>query len=231
MPPAEKQPPRGTGASALAQLRAFVADGGYQPGMKLPSETQLCQELGLRRLELRRALDVLEKEGVLWRHVGKGTFLSEQPGDSAPGGLDALARTLSPADIMRARAAIEPAIVREAVLCASAAAIAGMEQTANSSRRATTWREYEALDKEFHRKIAQAAGSLTLLALFDQLMTFRAMVPWGSVRTGDTPPPPDHRSFAEHDRIVEALKARDQAAAITAMRRHLQSVAQVPLGL
>ena len=37
-------------------------------------------------------------------------------------------------------------------------------------------------------------------------------------------PPVDHTSFAEHDRIVAAIEARDPAAAFAQMRDHLGSV-------
>ncbi|HSF65773.1 MAG TPA: GntR family transcriptional regulator, partial [Paracoccaceae bacterium] len=52
-------------SAALAQLRAFIADRAFQPGDRLPPERVLCTELGLRRSELRRALETLEREDVL----------------------------------------------------------------------------------------------------------------------------------------------------------------------
>lgn len=224
MPPKNNSLPRISSNSALAQLRAFIAKGGYEPGMKLPSEAQLCRELGLRRAELRRALETLDQGGELWRHVGKGTFLSEPPEESDPNGLISLAKTVSPADVMRARAALEPAITREAVLNASATALATLRLTAKRIRNANTWREYEALDNEFHRQIAAASGSLILLSLFDHLNALRRMVAWGSALRKGSRPPEDYTSFDEHDQIVVGLVERDQDAAIAAMRAHLRSV-------
>jgi DNA-binding FadR family transcriptional regulator len=153
-------PPALSESAALAQLRAYVADGAYRPGDRLPPERRLCAGRGVRRGDQRKALATLERENVLWRHVGKGTFLSAQPAASAQGGFDEIARQVSPADVMRARAALEPALAREAALHASAAAIAKLRQNAERARAAATWREYEAIDNEFHRLIADAAGSL-----------------------------------------------------------------------
>ena len=213
-----------SGQSALAQLRAFIADRGLQPGQRLPPERVLCVELGLKRSDLRQALGVLEQENRLWRHVGKGTFLTDQEPDDAAGPFDQLARKVSPADVMRARAALEPAIARDAALHASASAIGRLQLTTDRTRQAATWREYEALDNEFHRQIAEASGSTTLLALFDQLNTLRRMVSWGHVVREGPRPPAEHGSFAEHDRVVDAIAQRSPDAAQNAMRTHLRSV-------
>ena len=210
--------------AALVQLRAFIVDRAFKEGDRLPPERLLGAELGLRRFELRKALEILEKEGVLWRHVGKGTFLAAHPDQSSQNDLSALAKRISPADVMRARAALEPALARDAALHCSASTIAGLRLITARSRTTSSWREYEALDNDFHRQIAEASGSITLLALFDQLNTLRRMVAWGRLTRSGSRPPDSHLSFVEHDRIVEALAVRHPDAAQTAMRAHLRSV-------
>ncbi|WP_174258177.1 FadR/GntR family transcriptional regulator [Tabrizicola piscis] len=220
-----------SGSAALAQLRAYIADRAFKPGERLPPERVLCLDLGLNRAELRRALQVLESENRLWRHVGKGTFLTDvDPGAAQADAFGQLAQQVSPADVLRARAALEPAIAREAALHASASAIAKLRLNVDRAVQAATWREYEALDNEFHRQIAESSGSTTLLALFDQLNLLRRMVSWGRmVRTGARPPA-EHSSFAEHARIVDQISVRDPEAAQIAMRAHIRSVENRLLG-
>jgi len=46
-------------------------------GEAIPSERQLCVDLGVSRLTLRAALDELVREGYLLRRRGSGTFVSE----------------------------------------------------------------------------------------------------------------------------------------------------------
>jgi DNA-binding FadR family transcriptional regulator len=220
-----------SGSAGLAQLRAYIADRAFKPGERLPPERVLCIDLGLNRAELRRALQVLESENRLWRHVGKGTFLTDvEPGAAQGDAFGQLAQQVSPADVLRARAALEPAIAREAALHASASAIAKLRLNVDRAVQAATWREYEALDNEFHRQIAESSGSTTLLALFDQLNLLRRMVSWGRmVRTGARPPA-EHSSFAEHARIVDEIAVRDPEAAQVAMRAHIRSVENRLLG-
>ena len=210
--------------AALVQLRAFIVDRAFKEGDRLPPERSLCAELGLRRFELRKALETLEKEGVLWRHVGKGTFLTAHSNQSGQNDLSTLAKRISPADVMRARAALEPALARDAALHCSALSIAGLRLITARSRTASSWRDYEALDNDLHRQIAEATGSVVLLALFDQLNTLRRMVAWGRLNRHGSRPPDNYSSFLEHERVVEALAARDPDAAQAAMRAHLHSV-------
>src|SRR5882672_10154396 len=46
-------------------------------GDAIPSERQLCVDLGVSRLTVRAALDDLVREGLLVRKRGSGTFVSE----------------------------------------------------------------------------------------------------------------------------------------------------------
>ena len=67
------------GQSALTQLRAWLAQKQLPPATRLPPERELCEMLGVSRGELRKALAILERQGELWRHVGKGTFIGARP--------------------------------------------------------------------------------------------------------------------------------------------------------
>jgi DNA-binding FadR family transcriptional regulator len=63
-----------------------------------------------------------------------------------------------------------------------------------------------------------------LLGLFDVLNAVRRTVVWGRLRSEGARPPADHHSFADHERIVEAIAERDLSGAAAAMRLHLQQV-------
>jgi len=58
------------------RLLALIREGRLQPGDRLPSETQLADQLGISRATLREALRLLEEEGVIVRRQGLGTFVA-----------------------------------------------------------------------------------------------------------------------------------------------------------
>lgn len=208
--------------AARGRLRDFIEAGGYGPGDRLPPERDLIHSLGMTRTTLRKALDALEREGAIWRHVGKGTFISREPG--LPGSLAEIGRQLTPVKMMRARLAIEPAIAREAAINASAEAVARIRMAEERAAHAATWAEYEAQDDKFHRHLAEATDNILLVALFDQLNETRRAVAGASVVRQSAKPPAGHSSFSEHREIVEAIEGRDPHRAFDAMRRHIGSV-------
>jgi GntR family transcriptional regulator len=58
-----------------AFLRARIEQGEFGPGDRIPSEAQLGESYRLSRITIRQALADLEREGLLERVAGKGTFV------------------------------------------------------------------------------------------------------------------------------------------------------------
>lgn len=59
-------------------LRDKIYEGKYAFGDKLPSERSLAEKFGISHLTVRKALAILEEEGMLLRVQGKGTFVQAQ---------------------------------------------------------------------------------------------------------------------------------------------------------
>ena len=112
----------GNAHSALTQLRAYLAQNDYPADGRLPPERKLCEELGVTRTSLRKALATLELEGQIWRHVGRGTFIGARPLE-ADSGIGAISSQTNPAEVMEARLAFEPQLSRLAALHATPADI------------------------------------------------------------------------------------------------------------
>jgi len=59
------------------QLRARILDGGYVAGAQMPSESELCAMFSASRITVRQALGDLQKEGLIFKIHGKGSFVSK----------------------------------------------------------------------------------------------------------------------------------------------------------
>lgn len=58
-------------------LRDQIARGARAPGSMLPKEETLCEQFGVSRVTVRRALADLEAAGLVQRRHGRGTFVRE----------------------------------------------------------------------------------------------------------------------------------------------------------
>jgi GntR family transcriptional regulator len=58
-------------------ILARIESGELSPGDRLPSERQLSRMLGVNRLTVRRALEMLASQGLLLRRQGDGTYVAE----------------------------------------------------------------------------------------------------------------------------------------------------------
>ena len=61
-------------------IREQIETEVLQPGERIESEYQLCDHFGVSRQTVRHAIAVLEKEGVIERRRGSGTYVKESAG-------------------------------------------------------------------------------------------------------------------------------------------------------
>ncbi|HXH84184.1 MAG TPA: GntR family transcriptional regulator [Candidatus Tectomicrobia bacterium] len=66
----------------------------YTPGARLPPEHELCRTFGVSRITVQQALTLLEKDGLIRREQGRGTFYLGEPGQVAEGKLSGLLESL-----------------------------------------------------------------------------------------------------------------------------------------
>jgi len=63
-------------------LRRAIADGRYPIGAQLPTEHELCEQLGVSRFTIREAIRVLSTAGLLRRKPRAGTIVAALPDDT-----------------------------------------------------------------------------------------------------------------------------------------------------
>lgn len=71
-------PDGGKAQRVFLHLHQEIARGAYAPGSVLPGEQKLAVTLGVSRVTVRRALDVLEADGLIERRAGSGTVVCAQ---------------------------------------------------------------------------------------------------------------------------------------------------------
>ena len=68
-------PPAKLYAELSAYLESMIASGGFAPGEKLPAQRKLCEEFGLTKSTVGRALKELEARGLVEMRHGSGCFV------------------------------------------------------------------------------------------------------------------------------------------------------------
>lgn len=57
-------------------LKKRILEREYKPGEKLPYERELCDAYGVKRVTIRKSLEMLAEEGLIVKHMGLGSFVS-----------------------------------------------------------------------------------------------------------------------------------------------------------
>jgi DNA-binding FadR family transcriptional regulator len=208
---------------ALDRIRALIREHRDEADYKLPAEREIAESMAVGRRAVRRALEVLEAEGIVWRRQGKGTFIGNGP-VPRPHNLADLASRTNPIDVMETRLVLEPGIARLAALRASRDDIDALERLSRRTAAAIDDDGWELWDSVFHRRIAECAGNYMLIAMLDALQRVRQEPEWRNLRASIRTEERRQRVFREHDEIVAAISDRDGQAAEQAMRRHLRTI-------
>ena len=204
----------------LDSVRDWLLSFPTGADQRLPPERELAEKFAVGRGQLRTALAELEKEGLIERFVGRGTFVVGNSGNGARNAQD-IAAGSSPMAAMQARGIIEPEIARIAAYNASANQIEQLRDLCRRMRQAETWEIYAELDWQFHNLLAEATSNTVLQEVQQLVNGIRRYVVWGALAKRPVGPQTDYHSFDEHERVVDAIADRDGEAAAQAMLDHL----------
>jgi DNA-binding FadR family transcriptional regulator len=212
-------------AEALRRLRALIDAGDSRAAGRLAPERLLAEQIGVSRRAVRHALDLLEAEGRISRHQGRGTFICDARAAAVDLGVE-LEKLTNPVDTLEARMAIEPALARFAALRATRADFDKLFEAAEASRTAADPASYEKADAAFHRRIAIAARNPLLVTIFEAVLHVASDRSWRHGRETAHCINNQARYAAAHRRIAITICERNPAAAEEAMRTHLAAVQQ-----
>ncbi|MEH6748730.1 MAG: FCD domain-containing protein [Paracoccaceae bacterium] len=211
---------RDNSSLALERLRQMLRDIPATGDSRLPTERQLAESLGISRRSVRRALEVLEAEGLVWRRQGAGTFAGPRPDTlTEHEGLEA-----NFSEVMEVRLRLEPQLAQLAALRASPGAIARMRDLIIRLEDSDDADGRELWDSALHREIARAAGNRFFLMIFDSMDRARHDEAWRALRERARNRANLAQTMRQHRDIVDAIAAHDPVRAGAAMRTHLMSV-------
>jgi DNA-binding FadR family transcriptional regulator len=205
------------------ELEGRIKSAHYSDGAKLPPERDLAVEFGTSRSTIRKALGRIEMQGLIWRHVGRGTFVGRTPSDtqreSTPPPLAA-----SPREIIEARLGIEPLIAGYAAHSATQRDIGFMWRCVERLEGARDWTTYEDWDRTLHRAIAVATQNVVFISFLETINQLRQGEPWLATNLPDLHSDVQKGNTAMHRRIVDAIAQQDMRRAMREMRTHLDRV-------
>ncbi|MDH7785683.1 DNA-binding FadR family transcriptional regulator [Ochrobactrum sp. 19YEA23] len=214
-------------AEAMQRMRKLLEDQEFSPQDKIPPERILSTTLGCSRETTRKILRLLEIEGLVWRHQGKGTFMGP-PASNIERPIDRIIETASAQDLMDARLVYEPALAAAAAQYATQDDLSTLRELALATGTARDWREYERLDNAFHKAVARSSGNTLLAAIFSSLASVRGRSTWQR-RHDAIFREARKREYATeqskmHLAIVDAIEAGQSERAHQAMHAHLQAI-------
>lgn len=207
------------------RILALVRSGNLQPGDRLPPERELIEIFAISRPSLREGLRALGALGVIESRHGGGAFVTN---------LDAR-RLLAPLDFylsltesnlqesFACRQLIEVETVRIAARTARPSDIAALQTMMDAHEAVQTDPVgFRILDSRFHEMLGRMAGN-SILASFSNALYNLGL----DIRRRATEAPGQiGQSTADHQAIVEAIKAHDEDSAARAMTLHLDHIAE-----
>lgn len=210
-----------------AAIKQLIVDRGFAAGALLPTEAELMRQLEVSRHPLREAMKALEAVGIVDIRHGHGTYVGSVPFSALEAGLSfrgALSVRGDYADIrnlLEVREVLEAGLVGRVLgaydlldFAALDEAVAGMEREAEEGRHTP------ALDWAFHETLYRPLDNelvLDLLQVFWKV--FDALDP-------DLPRAADTAALTarRHRQILEALRAKDEAALHEAISEHFRGI-------
>ncbi len=218
--------PSGSPVSEVARrLMDLFTSGSIDAGTRLPPERQLATTLGVGRSAVREALAALEILGIVDVRPGSGTYLRGTASDLLPQTLrwGLLIGEKSTADLLDLRSGLEIYVARLAAARASASDLDALDESLERMRAASgELKSFARADSDFHAALAAAAGNGTLVDLLHvirsllQVYADRAVHDEGEALT----------AIGEHEKVLLAVKGRDEDAAASAMAGHMATAAE-----
>jgi GntR family transcriptional repressor for pyruvate dehydrogenase complex len=220
---------RATPSLVYRSLLRSIRDGLMVPGARLPNERELAQQLKTSRTAVRSALSTMERQGLVRRRVGSGTFLTDDAHDVF-GRMDqtnAASHEAVPsfAEIIEGRLLFEPAMMHLVVSRVQDGEIVEMRRVLDEVLAAPTWEDFKESIYALHRRIFASTKNKFLEQIMSSILDDRRAVLFDGHDT-DKPAPDAVRQQTHKDlrAIVDAIAERSGKRAEELVSDHLMRI-------
>ena len=217
---------RATPSLVYRSLLRSIKDGLMVPGAKLPNERDLAQQLNTSRTAVRSALAMMERQGLVRRRVGSGTFLTEDARDVF-GRMDQTEtgnheEVPSFAEIVEGRLLFEPAMMHLVVRRVQQQEIVEMRRILDAILAAPTWKDFKESIYALHRQIFASTKNKFLEQIMASILDDRRAVMFDGRDTDKPAPEPvRQQTHKELRAIVDAIADRNGKRAEKLISDHL----------
>jgi len=220
---------RATPSLVYRSLLQSIKEGLMVPGAKLPNERELAQQLNTSRTAVRSALSMMERQGLLRRRVGSGTFLTEDARDV----FERMDQTdtsdhddvPSFAEIVEGRLLFEPGMMHIVVARVDEEEIAEMHRLLDEILVVPTWKDFKESIYALHRQIFAATKNKFLVQIMSAILDDRRAVLFDGRDTDKpTPDPVRQQTHKELRAIVDAITDRNGKRAEKLVSDHLMRI-------
>ncbi len=203
------------------RIRAEIAAGHLRPGQRLPTEAELCAQLGVSRGSLREAIRMLVALGVLENRPGSGAIVSRLRAEDIMSSLSLTVDLLPLGSLLglyELRRLMEGHAAGQAAARHPDSLVEVMEELLVAMEATDDPTEISRLDHEFHSAIAACCGN-PALEEFLRVLRSRSR----NYQLFNLPVGPDVKrvSDAGHRAIARAVARRDPGAATVAASDHV----------
>ena len=195
---------------ALQHLRAKVVSGELMPGEQIRQQ-EMAEDLGVSRVPLREALNVLADQGLLVHRPNSGYFVAKR----APNELAQIRRILQ---LLENELLASIAWPDDETLDALTELNAQMRAVAMDE----DWTPLVRLNREFHIAVFSLSPSQLILEEVKRLWSLADIF----IATKMSDLNARLRTVDEHDRIIESLRRRDHRICLDVMEEHRASTSR-----
>lgn len=215
--------------SVQESLRAYIEDNHLDAGAPLPPEGELATQLGVSRNSVREGIKALESVGVLESRRGIGVFVKafsfEPLLENLAYGLGGALKQIE--EVIIIRRTLEVGLIEQTIALIGPGDIRELRETCDKMKaRAERGESFPDEDRHFHQLLFRCQQNEALLRLIEVFwLAFYKASDFVNLENADP-----MQTWRDHAAIVDAVEARDLAAAKDRLDNHYAGINRVIAG-